>query len=123
MKRLSAVTVALIAMAAYTGSCRADTITDWDANATAVASFAALGQREVAIVDLAMFDAVNSLARHYQPYLRQVPVLQPTSMDASAASAAATALALLHPQAANGRQVAQYALVKTMQPVNKTAQL
>ena len=101
MKRLSAVTVGLIAMAAYTGSCRADTITDWDAKATAVASFAALGQREVAIVDLAMFDAVNSIARHYQPYLLQVPVLEPTSMDASAASAAATALALLHPQAAN----------------------
>jgi hypothetical protein len=51
-----------------------------------VASFAALGQREVAIVDLAMFDAVNSIARHYQPYLRQVPILEPTSMDASAAS-------------------------------------
>jgi PAP2 superfamily len=91
----------VIAMAAYTGSCRADTITDWDAKATAVASFAALGQREVAIVDLAMFDAVNSIARRYQPYLRQVPILEPTSMDASAASAAATALALLHPQAAN----------------------
>jgi hypothetical protein len=101
MKRLSAVIVGLIAMAAYTGSCRADTITDWDAKATAVASFAALGQREVAIVDLAMFDAVNSIARRYQPYLRQVPVLEPTSMDASAASAAASALALLHPQAAN----------------------
>jgi PAP2 superfamily len=101
MKPLSAVTVGVIAMAAYTGSCRADTITDWDAKATAVASFAALGQREVAIVDLAMFDAVNSIARRYQPYLRQVPILEPTSMDASAASAAATALALLHPQAAN----------------------
>jgi PAP2 superfamily len=101
MKPLSAVTVGVIAMAAYTGSCRADTITDWDAKATAVASFAALGQREVAIVDLAMFDAVNSIARRYQPYLRQVPILEPTSMDASAASAAATALALLHPQAVN----------------------
>ena len=101
MKRLYAVTVGLIATAAYTGSCRADTITDWDAKATAVASFAALGQREAAIVDLAMFDAVNSVARHYQPYLLQVPILEPTSMDASAASAAATALALLHPQAAN----------------------
>ena len=101
MKRLSAVTVGLIAMAAYTGSCRADTITDWDAKATAVASFAALGQREVAIVDLAMFDAVNSIAQRYQPYLQQVPTLEPASPDASAASAAATALVLLHPQAAN----------------------
>ena len=100
-RRLSTVTVGLIAMAAYIGSCRADTIIDWDAKATAVASFAALGEREVAIVDLAMFDAVNSIARRYQPYLAQVPTLEPTSIDASAASAAATALALLHPQAAN----------------------
>jgi hypothetical protein len=60
MKPLSAVTMGLIAMAAYTGSCRADTITDWDAKATAVASFAALGQREVAIVDLAKLSGIDA---------------------------------------------------------------
>ena len=103
--RLSVITMGLVAMAAHTGSCRADTITDWDAKATAVASFAALGQREVSIVDLAMFDAVNSIARRYQPYLLQVPTPEPTSLDASAASAAATALGLLHPQAANDLSV------------------
>ena len=91
----------VLAMVAYTQSSRADAITDWDAKATAVASFAALGEREVAIVDLAMFDAVNSIARRYQPYLEQLPVTEPTSADAAAASAAATALELLHPQAAN----------------------
>ena len=88
-------------MAAYAGSCRADTITDWDTKATSVASSAALGEREVAIVDLAMFDAVNSIARRYRPYLEQLPTTEPTSADAAAASAAATALALLHPQGAN----------------------
>jgi hypothetical protein len=97
---LTAVAV-LIAMLAFTGSCRADTVLDWDTKASAVASSAALGEREVAIVDLAMFDAVNSIARRYQPYLGRVPTPEQTSMDASAASAAATALALLHPQAAN----------------------
>ncbi len=66
-----------------------------------VASSAALGEREVAVVDLAMFDAVNSIERRYQPYLVQLPTTEPTSRDAAAASAAATALALLHPQAAN----------------------
>ena len=55
--------VGLTAMLAFSGSCGADTILDWDAKAGAVASFAALGEREVAIVDLAMFDAVNSVAR------------------------------------------------------------
>jgi hypothetical protein len=58
MKRLSVPTAGLIAMAAYIGSCRADTVTDGGAKATAVACFAALGQREVAI-DLAMFETTR----------------------------------------------------------------
>src|SRR5580693_368511 len=87
-------------MLTYTASCRADTVTDWDTKATAAASAGALGEREVAIVDLAMFDAVNSIERRYQPYLEQLPVTEPASTDAAAASAAATALAGLHPDTA-----------------------
>ncbi|MDP9011363.1 MAG: hypothetical protein M3O41_01655, partial [Pseudomonadota bacterium] len=49
--------------------CHADVITDWDAKASAVASPAALGERELAIVDIAMFDAVNSISPKYRPYL------------------------------------------------------
>ena len=101
MKRhLSAVACGLASMMAYIGTCGADTVTDWDTKATAVASPAALGEREVTIVDLAMFDAVNSIERRYQPYLEQLPTTRPTSADAAAASAAATALAGLHPEAA-----------------------
>jgi hypothetical protein len=88
-------------MMGYVGGCRADVITDWDAKATEVASPAALGEREGAIVNLAMFDAVNSIERRYQPYLLQLQSSESASADAAAASAAATALALLHPQAAN----------------------
>ena len=99
-KHLSAVACGLASIMAYTGACRADTITDWDTKATAVASSAALGEREVTIVDLAMFDAVNSIERRYQPYLEQLPTTAPTSADAAAASAAATALAGVHPEAA-----------------------
>ncbi len=99
-KHLSAVACGLASIMAYTGACRADTITDWDTKATAVASSAALGEREVTIVDLAMFDAVNSIERRYQPYLEQLPTTRPTSADAAAASAAATALAGVHPEAA-----------------------
>src|SRR5579863_1306154 len=93
---LSAGVCGLLSMAVQTGS-RADTVTDWDGKATAAASAAALGEREVAIVDLAMFDAVNSIERRYQPYLEQLPTTESTSADAAAASAAATALAELHP--------------------------
>ena len=99
-KQLYAVACGLLSMLTYTGSCRADTVTDWDTKATAAASAAALGEREVAIVDLAMFDAVNSIERRYQPYLEQLPTTEPTSADAAAASAAATALAGLHPETA-----------------------
>lgn len=97
---LSAVACGLVSMIAHSLSCRADTVTDWDTKATAAASAAALGEREVAIVDLAMFDAVNSIERRYQPYLEQLPTTEPTSADAAAASAAATALARLHPETA-----------------------
>ena len=101
MKRLlPAVACGLASMMAYTGTCGADTVTDWDTKATAVASPAALGEREVTIVALAMFDAVNSIERRYQPYLEQFSTTRPTSADAAAASAAATALAGLHPDAA-----------------------
>ena len=99
-KHLSAVACGLASILAYLGACKADTITDWDTKATAVASSAALGEREVTIVDLAMFDAVNSIERRYQPYLEQLPATGPTSADAAAASAAATALAEVHPEAA-----------------------
>jgi len=99
-RHLSAAAAGLLSMMAHTGSCRADTVTDWDTQATTAASPAALGEREVAIVDLAMFDAVNSIERRYQPYLEQLPTTDPTSADAAAASAAATALAGLHPETA-----------------------
>ena len=79
-------------------SCCADVVTDWDTRATAVASAGALGERELAIVDIAMFDAVNSIDRHYRPYLIQLPAAATVSPEAAAASAAANALAALHPQ-------------------------
>ena len=105
-KQLYALAGGLLSMMTYTASCRADTVTDWDTKATAAASTAALGEREVTIVDLAMFDAVNSIERRYQPYLEQLPTTKPTSADAAAASAAATALAGLHPDTAAGFKAA-----------------
>jgi hypothetical protein len=66
---------------------RADVITDWDAKASAVAAPAALGERELAIVDIAMFDAVNSISPRYKRYL----VREPGFADASAEAAAAIA--------------------------------
>jgi len=92
--------VVLTALGGLVRPCHADVVTDWDAKASAVASPAALGERELAIVDLAMFDAVNSLARQYRTYLDREDGFGGASPEAAAASAAATALEKLHPQTA-----------------------
>jgi PAP2 superfamily protein len=78
-------------------------IIDWDAKALAFAASAALGapvQREMALVHVAMFDAVNSIEPRYRPYLAQLTVPKTTSQEAAAATAAGTVLAGLHPDAA-----------------------
>src|SRR6516225_11055197 len=80
---------------------RADVITDWDAKASAVASPAALGEREATIVDLAMFDAVNSVLRQYPGYVTREDGFEKASAEAAAATAAATVLAKLHPEKAD----------------------
>ncbi len=92
--------MALAALGGVAPPCHADVITDWDAKASAVASPAALGEREAAIVDLAMFDAVNSIARKYRSYLVRQDGFSDASAEAAAASAAAVTLENLHPQSA-----------------------
>ncbi len=79
----------------------ANVITDWDAKAVAVAAPGAFGQRELAIVHVAMFDAVNAIERRYRPYLAQLPATNTTSREAAAATAAGTVLIGLHPENAS----------------------
>src|SRR3974390_3513117 len=91
----------LVLLGAAAAPLRANVITDWDAKASGIASPAALGQRELAIVDLAMFEAVNSIAGRYPAKpkdARSEPASAQASQEAAAASAAATALAKLQPQ-------------------------
>jgi hypothetical protein len=99
-RRTIAAAGAMLCWLGWAAVAGADTVTDWDAKAMAAASAAALGQREAAIVDLAMFDAVNSVEQRYQPYLVKLAPASPTSPEAAAASAAATALEGLHPESA-----------------------
>jgi len=105
MIRLNLITVLRKALLAGTLTCLAvpavaNVITDWDTKAVAIVAPAPLGQRELAMVHVAMFDAVNAIERRYRPYLVQLTALKTTSQDAAAATAAATVLAGLHPQAA-----------------------
>jgi hypothetical protein len=83
-------------------SASANVITDWDAKAVNVVTPpGSVGgsqqvyeaQRMMGMVHAAMFDAVNSIERRYQPYLVQLPADAATSRDAAAAAAAAAVLA------------------------------
>jgi hypothetical protein len=92
------VAVALIATAP---SAFADVITEWNEKAVAFVTprmVPAAGQRVIAIMQVAMFDAVNSIERRYRPYLVQLPAAVTTSKEAAAAAAAGTVLAGLYPQ-------------------------
>ena len=82
-------------------SANANVITDWDGKAVALVMPAGpLGvsqqiytaQRMMGMVHAAMFDAVNSIERRYEPYLVQLPADPATSKEAAAATAAATVL-------------------------------
>jgi hypothetical protein len=78
----------------------ANVITDWDMKAVAVVAPAPVGQRELAMVHVAMFDAVNSIERRYRPYLIQLTAPKTTSQDAAAATAGGVVLAGLYPEKA-----------------------
>jgi hypothetical protein len=102
----------LIALGVGASPAWADVITDWDAKISSVASPAALGEREAAIVDLAMFDAVNSVLRKYPGYVTREDGFEHASAEAAAATAAATVLAKFHPENAAAFAAAQAEYLK-----------
>src|SRR6478672_8951262 len=94
---------ALVAVALITPapSAFADVIADWNEKAIAFVTprmTPPAAQRVVAMVQIAMFDAINSIERRYRPYLAQLPTPTTASKDAAAAAAAGSVLAGLHPQ-------------------------
>ncbi|MEA3021586.1 MAG: hypothetical protein QOK01_438 [Alphaproteobacteria bacterium] len=92
------------AMIGAAPSAFADVITDWNEKAVAFVTprmVPAAGQRVVAIMQVAMFDAVNSIEPRYRPYLIQLPAAATASKEAAAAAAAGTVLTGLYPQDAD----------------------
>jgi hypothetical protein len=81
----------------------ADVISDWNENAVAFGVIRNIGpppaERIIAMTQLAMFDAVNSIERKYRPYLVQLPASPTTSKEAAAATAAGVVLAGVSPSA------------------------
>jgi hypothetical protein len=96
-------------------SASANVITDWDEKAVAivlppgpvaVSQQVYTAQRMMGMVHTAMFDAVNSIERRYQPYLVQLPADTATSKEAAAAAAAAAVLATVDEKTAGEMKVA-----------------
>jgi PAP2 superfamily protein len=80
---------------------RADMVTDWNLNLEKAAKVAAqlppVESRTAAIVQTAVFDAVNGIAGKYEPYLVAERGPRGARADAAAAQAAYTALKALYP--------------------------
>jgi hypothetical protein len=80
-------------------------ITDWDEKAVSVLQTGTVPPpptafRAMAILHVAMFDAVNSIEPRYKPYKTRLSATPDTSKEAAAATAAAAVLVKLVPDAA-----------------------
>ena len=102
MKRLALSTLFLGSfITLFTDLVSADVITDWNERAVSAGDKARVGNiptaRAIAMVHLAMFEAVNSIETRYTPYRTRLSADPGTSRDAAAASAAHTVLIKVYP--------------------------
>jgi hypothetical protein len=102
MKAILCSVLAVIASIGLAQPASADVITDCNEKAVAYVVAHNLGpppaERILAMVHVAMFDAVNSIERRYQFYLVSLPTAATVSKEAAAAAAAGTVLAGVNPQ-------------------------
>ena len=100
------------------GAARADTVTDWNRTALAVMRAANVGtnplSRTLAMVHVAMSDAVNSVEERYARYLPDLPPVPGASAEAAAASAARQILVQLYP---NQKAVVDFAYAASLAPI------
>lgn len=101
----SALAAALLAAPA-----RGDVIMDWNAKADAIAAEKQLvnvpNARGLAMLHLAMFEAVNAIERRYAPYRLNLAADRSTSKEAAAASAGYEVLLTLYPDQKPGLDAA-----------------
>lgn len=121
LHRFSAAILATVLWLAPDAAARADIVTDW--NKRAVAAAQASGQplpaqaRGLAMVHLAMFEALNAIEPRFAPYRSRLavePGASPAASAAAAAAAAHTVLTRLYPGAA---QDLDFALHASLTPV------
>ena len=113
-------TVAAIAIfiAVASGSAHADTVTDWNQAAIEVMKAAKVSanpwSRTLAMVHVAMSDAINSVQGRYTRYVATVAVVPGASPDAAAAAAAQQILLQLFP---NQRIMINEAYAASLKPI------
>src|SRR5262245_61138323 len=92
---------ALALLAALSTPARSDVISDWNAKAEAIAVEKRLlspnNAREMAVLHVAMFEALNAIDRRYAPYRLSLSAERTVSKEAAAASAAHDVLVALYP--------------------------
>lgn len=99
VQRMS-VTALLLTISVLAGTAHADVINDWNKKtvfAGAKAKAGVLQDRNVAIVHIAIFDALNAIDRRYTPYRVQPAAASGTSREAAASAAAHFLLIRLYP--------------------------
>jgi hypothetical protein len=101
LKRAFVLCIAIGAVAGAASEVAADSVTDWSARAVSIGAEKRLPTsrftRALAIMHLAMFEAVNAVDRPYKPYTFNVYGDTLASRDAAAGAAAHTVLASLFP--------------------------
>jgi hypothetical protein len=87
---------------AFAAAAAADVLTDWNQKTEASIAEAKqlpfVGTRTMAIVHVAMFDAINSIEGRYTPYKSKVTAAPGSSAEAAGAAAARAALVKLFPE-------------------------
>jgi hypothetical protein len=91
----------IVAAALLVASARADVVTDWNQTALEVMRVAGVGgnprSRTLAMVHVAMSDAINSVQGRYTRIVATVPAVAAASPEAAGAAAARQILVQLHP--------------------------
>jgi hypothetical protein len=92
MKLVAGCVLIVSSLLGLTGISAADVITDWNEKAVAAGYTArvtpGVSARNIAMVHIAMFEALNSIEPRYTPYRKQFTVMPGASRDAAAAAAA-----------------------------------
>ena len=103
-KRTSALCLGVLISLGTTSGAHADAVSDWNAKAETIAVEKRMlpppNARGMAIMHIAMFEAVNAIERRYSPYRRDLAAERGASKEAAAAAAAHAVLVALHPDQA-----------------------